>query len=621
MNKNSIKKAGAMMMAAAFALTPAAGVMAAPEDIIDTSKKGSITLHKYDMTAAAEDGIDVEKWTANGEQNAEAESELERYEIEGVEFTYAKVADINTVTENGEIKVLYNLPSGLADALQLEDTRGDGLYNSSEINKALNDLLSDNTAGKNVLEDYVKGIANRQTMMSDENGLAHADNLELGLYFFVETKVPANVNTTIDPFFVSVPMTNDDGEAWFYDVYVYPKNQTNIPDLDKMVRQHDDAELYDKPEYGDSATGSEGDVMDYIFVSHLPKITSKATYLTQYTFVDQLDKGLSYNRDAAIYFYDNREDAEANNTDNAIVTWAHGATQFSENYASQSAEYNQMTIAPTLGGLAEINPKLSDCYMVVAYSATVNSDATPILGDHGNTNNVELTWKRTSMEYIDTLEDRARVYTYALDLTKQFTESDKQFDFTKVQFVLQNKTDGHYITAKQASAGKYYVTDATKGAAEENGTVFVPDTNGKLIIEGLEANTYVLTEIHTSDGYSLLKEPITFDIQQTEDTFIPSRTTLYDTSDIAANPNKEVIEQNGDRASATVDGNDVEMTVHSVKNIQSTNAYVPVTVINTPSFELPMTGGTGTLIVTLAGAALVITGVVVLTRKTNKKAA
>lgn len=621
MNKNSIKKAGAMMMAAAFALTPAAGVMAAPEDIIDTSKKGSITLHKYDMTAAQEDGVDLDQWESNGEQNAEAEAALERYEIEGVEFTYAKVADINTVTENGEIKVLYNLPSGLADVLQLEDTRGDGLYNSTEINTALENLLTDNTAGKNALENYIEGVSNRTTMMSDENGLAHAYNLELGLYFFVETKVPANVNTTIDPFFVSVPMTNDDGEQWFYDVYVYPKNQTNIPDLDKKVRQHDDAELYDEPEYKDSATGSEGDVMDYIFVSHLPKITSEATYLTQYTFVDQLDKGLSYNRDAAIYFYDNRDDAMANNTENAIVTWKHGATQFSENYASQSAEYNQLTIAPTLGGLTEINPELSDCYLVVAYTATVNSDATPILGDHGNTNNVELTWKRTSMNYSDTLEDRARVYTYALDLTKQFTESDQEFDFTKVQFVLQNKTDGHYITAKQASAGKYYVTDATKGATEGEGTVFVPDTNGKLIIEGLEANTYVLTEIHTSDGYSLLKEPITFDIQQTEDTFIPSRTTLYDTSDIEANPNKTVIEQNGDRASATVDGNEVAMTVHDVKNIKSTNAYVPVTVINTPSFELPMTGGTGTLIVTLAGAAVVVAGVIVLTRKSNKSAA
>ena len=195
----------------------------------------------------------------------------------------------------------------------------------------------------------------------------------------------------------------------------------------------------------------------------------------------------------AIYFYDNRDDAMANNTENAIVTWKHGATQFSENYASQSAEYNQLTISPTLGGLNEINPELSDCYLVVAYTATVNSDATPILGDHGNTNNVELTWKRTSMDYSDTLEDRARVYTYALDLTKQFTESDQEFDFTKVQFVLQNKTDGHYITAKQASAGRYYVTDATKGATEGEGTVFVPDTNGKLIIEGLEAN-YLCTD-------------------------------------------------------------------------------------------------------------------------------
>lgn len=49
--------------------------------------------------------------------------------------------------------------------------------------------------------------------------------------------------------------------------------------------------------------------MDYIFVSHLPKITSEATYLTQYTFVDKLDKGLTYNKDAAVYFYNNEADA------------------------------------------------------------------------------------------------------------------------------------------------------------------------------------------------------------------------------------------------------------------------------------------------------------------------
>ena len=67
--------------------------------------------------------------------------------------------------------------------------------------------------------------------------------LQAGLYLFVETKVPANVHTTVDPFFVSLPMTDNEGDDWFYDVDVYPKNQTNIPDLKKLVRQHDDAEL------------------------------------------------------------------------------------------------------------------------------------------------------------------------------------------------------------------------------------------------------------------------------------------------------------------------------------------------------------------------------------------
>ena len=83
--------------------------------------------------------------------------------------------------------------------------------------------------------------------LTDGNGVTRATGLPLGLYLVVETKVPANVNTTVDPFFVSLPMTNDSGDYWFYDVDVYPKNQTDIPNLDKLVRQNDDAALYNKP--------------------------------------------------------------------------------------------------------------------------------------------------------------------------------------------------------------------------------------------------------------------------------------------------------------------------------------------------------------------------------------
>lgn len=619
--KKFIMNLSAVMLSAMCAATCVLPVGAAPNDIIDTSRSASVTIHKYDMTAATNDGIDIYQYTANGKKDAAAETNLQDYVIEGVEFTYARVGDINTESVNGNVKVLYDIPPALESALGISDTRGDHKHTSDELNQALSDTLANNTAGKNTLENYIVS-ANGATRMplTKADGTTSATGLQVGLYMFVETKVPANVHTTVDPFFISLPMTDNEGDNWFYDVDVYPKNQTNIPDLDKLVRQHDDAVLYSKPEYADIATGSEGDVMDYIFVSHLPKITSEATYLTQYTFVDKMDKGLTYNKDAAIYFYNNEADARANNTANAIKTWSHGSAAFEETYEGANSEWNQMTISPTREGLKEIDPGLSQCWLVVAYSATVNSDATPVLGDAGNTNDVKLTWKRTSMDYADTLEDRCRVYTFGLNIMKEFTNSQTKGDPTKVQFVLKNESDGHYVTAKKTEDGIYYVTDAVKGAEEKEGTVFSPNGSGKLIINGLEANTYVLTEIHTSAGYALLKEPITVDIKCTVDDFTPSQTTLYDMKDIASNQHKNMIEVNGDRARATVDGDNTAMSVDAVKNVTSTNARVDMTVVNTSTFELPQTGGYGTILFTLAGCAVAFAGVLVLCRKSKKEA-
>lgn len=616
-----MRNLSAVLLSAACTVSGVMPVSAAPNDLIDTSRSASVTIHKYDMTAATEDGIDIYQYTANGKQDTEAEAALKDYVIEGVEFTYAKVGDIHTESVNGNIKVLYDIPPALEAAMNLTDARGDHKHTSDELNQAMADTLTDNTAGKNTLENYIVSASGSTRMpLTKADGTTSATGLSVGLYLFVETKVPANVHTTVDPFFVSLPMTDQEGNDWFYDVNVYPKNQTNIPDLDKMVRQHDDAALYDKPEYGDIATGSEGDVMDYIFVSHLPKITSESTYLTQYTFVDKMDKGLTYNKDAAIYFYNNEADARANHTAKAIKTWAHGSSAFEETYTGSNSDYNQMTISPTKEGLKEIDPTLSQCWLVVSYSATINSDATPVLGDAGNTNDVTLTWKRTSMDYMDTLEDRCRVYAFGLNIKKEFTDSKTKGDPTKVQFVLKNETDGHYIVAKKAEDGLYYVTDASKGTKEEDGTVFSPDGTGKLLINGLEANTYVLTEIHTSDGYSLLKEPITIDITCTVDEFVPSRTTLYDTKDIAGNAHKHMIETAGKRASATVDGKNTAMSVDAVNNVNSANARVDMTVVNTSTFELPQTGGYGTILFTLAGCAVALAGVVILVKKSKKEA-
>ena len=62
-----------------------------------------------------------------------------------------------------------------------------------------------------------------------------------------------------------------------------------------------------------------------------------------------------------------------------------------------------------------------------------------------------LTWKRTSQNSYDTLKDDARVFTYGLELTKLF--SDGKGDFSKVQFIMQNKTCLLYTSLSGGNAG------------------------------------------------------------------------------------------------------------------------------------------------------------------------
>lgn len=617
MKKLVWRKIGVFVVAICSVILLKQEAFAASEDIIDMTQKGSLTVYKYDLTAAEEDGIDTseEKFANNGKEDEKAKEEFKNYVISGVEFTYLHLGNIHTEHKRNEIQILYDIPEKLEKILGMDNKRGNHQYTSTELNYSLKELLAQETEGRNQLEQYVNHADEKKNMpLTDKNGKTSVTELPLGLYLIVETKVPANVHTTVEPFFVSLPMTDHEGEAWFYDVEVYPKNQTNIPDLDKLIKQHDDN---GKLPYEDIATGSQGDIMDYIFVSHLPKITSEATYLTQYTFTDQMDIGLTYNEDVSLYFYKTEEEARNHDKEKAIQVWEAKEKLFKTEYQGETSGKSKMIITITKEGLEEINTKLSNKWMVIAYSCTINTDDSPVLGDSGNINEVTLEWKRTNMEEIDTLEDRAKVYIFGLNIQKTF--SDQKGKFQDVKFLLQNKTDGYYLKAKGEN-GVYYITDQEKGTSEKEGTIFNPGEKGNLTINGLEADTYILTEIATANGYSLLKEPMVIDIRSTVDDIIPSRTTLYDILDITNNPNKEVIETPGERASASIDGTNTTMSeFHSETGIVSANGRVDIEVINNKTFKLPQTGGYGTWIFTLAGCGAALGGVVLVTRRSNKK--
>ena len=569
----------------------------AAETTIDTSKKASISIYKYDITKASADGAwDAESYVSTGLHDGAVTDKLSKYAIQGVEFTYLRVANIamsNEVVDGQRtVGVLYGFDGsersnavlsaiGLTAADAHKTDNSINYFTSDMLNNKLTAALTANaTTVKNALETAVKngGVAMSET---DVTGHTSASDMEQGLYLVVETRVPENVTSTCNPFFVSLPMTTIDGAAWNYDVSVYPKNQTGNPNLEKTVRENKNStgkhngSLTDiKDSYAHTATASAGDVVDYQIISTLPTITSKASSLSEYTYADTLSKGIKYNKnDVVIEFF---RDAGCNDK---IATWAENSGKFTVGYDDTA---NTMTIRMTDTGLAEINEATtvytdsvkrgySDCTMRITYAAALTADAK--MGDTDNPNEVVLTWKRTNTTYFDTLKDCCHVYTYGIDILKQF--SDNGGNLRNVKFRLHNDTDDCYIIAEQKD-GVYYA----KGFASKksDATTFVPNGSGHIVVKGLEDDAYSLTEIATDKGYVLLKDAVKIVIKTAE-------------SGRCEKCGAKML-----TASATVNGKDASMT--------DGNAIVPLTVVNNPGFDLPKTGGYGVWMYTVGGVLL-----------------
>ena len=507
-----------MLMFAATVGQTISSVHAAQSDVIDTSRTASLTIHKYDMTAAQKGGVDLSQFTATGKQDAKAEEALKKYPIKGVEFSYLRVGDVEQQSEAGKVQMIYELPDalqkilGLADSDAAKTEGGKDYFTSQIINDKLASALEDNTASKDKLEDYMKTNNGTAMDLTDAQGVTKKDKLPLGLYLIVETKVPEDVTYTTNPWFVQLPSTDSEGDDWFYDVVCYPKNETGIPTLDKRVRNNPDQDNVTTAEqsaladftnareeykYQSTVTASKAEKLDYQFISKLPHITSGTTYLSTYTFDDKMAKGMTYNKNAVIAIYENKDAADTTNVNNvdksgAIAVWKSSDTdpKFAVTYG-KSGEDSTMKVEMTKSGLNEINKKYSDKYIVVYYTADVNTDDTVVLGDKGNPNDVSLTWKRTSTDYWDILKDKCIVYSFGYNFTKKF--SDNKGDATKVKFVIQNKSDNYYLVARADRAGVYQITG--KSATEEAATQFSPDAGGKLVINGIEADVLAVLAI------------------------------------------------------------------------------------------------------------------------------
>lgn len=176
--------AGALALPAATSATqaaPAFGLAATVERApslvdLDTSKTGSITIHKYvkDATNGTTAGNGLEDTSDHGTP------------LDGAKFKIERLTTVDLTTQAGWEKLAgYNGNVDTAKAGGVEDAG------------------EKTTAG---------------------GGLATFDNLKLGAYVVTETETPAGY-VGAKPFIITVPMTHPtELNKWVYNVHAYPKN-------------------------------------------------------------------------------------------------------------------------------------------------------------------------------------------------------------------------------------------------------------------------------------------------------------------------------------------------------------------------------------------------------------
>lgn len=185
---------GAAMVLTSFG-TPAWAAPNSPvttDATIDTTQKGSITIHKYEYNG---DGGQ----TGTGETSDTVPSGAKALADAG--FTIYKIADVNDLTN------YYST-------------------NPSELPSVDTYVTQDTTKKKWSINAAYETTKVGEEKKTDDQGEVIFDTLELGFYVVVETTSPDKVTEPVKPFIVSLPMTTKDGDKWLYDVNVYPKNST-----------------------------------------------------------------------------------------------------------------------------------------------------------------------------------------------------------------------------------------------------------------------------------------------------------------------------------------------------------------------------------------------------------
>lgn len=450
-------------------------------------------------------------------------------------------------------------------------------------------------ATDNVLYAVANAVKD-QTPAASSNDTGNAwtfSSQSSGYYLFVTSDLdPSKPNTGTSPIFAIVG-----GQP------VTVTEKTSIPTVGKQV-------LASAPNDPKSATDWAGVIDSQIGQEVTYKLTGSvadnyATYDSYaYKFTDTLSDGLDYVAGSLEVYAVNHGAYTLINGGYEVTPPNESSRVLTVNFAVDKDNNKK--------GLKGVQGVDADTQIVVFYRAKLNKNAVTGNGDSegkkGNYNTVKLEYSNNpSTEGTGTsVESGAGDFTFKLNLNKVDQGTEKGLKGA----VFTIKSNNKYVASEDGNdfvAGQ--LVDVTDNNDLPEHVKFTSTDEGKIAVKGLDAGTYTVTEIKAPNDKYTVAKPFTFTIAAT----YKNNPAELDKITITPSGNAD---HRSDIAFGTLDNtpgdNTLSITNGTAANVKT--GEINITVGNTKSIGLPLTGLNGVTFTWIAGGAVLCIGVAHLIR-------